>query len=318
MLSRVADSIYWMSRNVERAENLARFIEVTLNLALDLPPQSAEQWAPLIKVTGDHDEFAQRYGEASRANVINFLTFDSDYSNSIVSCLRSARENARSVRQAISTDMWEHLNHVYFQVLKAADNPQMLQSPQDLLHEVKLASHLFKGVTDATMLRGEGWQFARLGRLLERADKTSRILDVKYYILLPRVQDVGTSIDDLQWSAVLRSVDAFEMYRQRHHGISPTLIVEFLVLDRAFPRAIFHCVDVANEALHAISDSAPGSFTNTAEQQLGRLRSELAYAHVDEIIYGGLHEFLDSLQIRLNEVGDAISETFIANRQQAA
>jgi uncharacterized alpha-E superfamily protein len=318
MLSRVADSIYWMSRYVERAENLARFIEVTLNLMLDLPAGSAEQWAPLISVSGDDDYFQAHYGEANRANVINFLTFDTDYSNSIVSCLRNARENARSVREAIATDMWEHLNHFYFQVLEAADNPQMLQSPPDFLREVKLAGHLFKGLTDATMLRGEGWHFARLGRLLERADKTSRILDVKYYILLPTVQDVGTSIDDLQWSAVLRSVDAFEMYRKRHHAISPTRIVEFLVLAQDFPRAVLHCVDEANDALHAISNSTLGGFSNIAEQRLGRLRSELAYAQVDEIIYGGLHEFLDALQVKLNRVGDAIYADFLATRPLVA
>jgi uncharacterized alpha-E superfamily protein len=318
MLSRVAESIYWMSRNVERAENLARFIEVTMNLMLDLPPDSAEQWAPLIHVCGDHDWFDREYGEASRANVINFLTFDTEYAHSIVSCLHSARDSARSVREVISTDLWEHLNHFYYQVLDAADNPQLLQSPQELLRDVKLGSHLFKGIADATMLRGEGWHFSQLGRLLERADKTSRILDVKYYILLPRVQDVGTSMDDLQWSAVLRSVDAFEMYRQRHHGISPTTIVEFLVLAADFPRAIYHCVDAAQDSLHAISHSPPGTFANQAEQQLGRLRGELAYTQVEEIVFGGLHEFLDSLQARLRQVGDAVHETFFATRQQAA
>ena len=155
----------------------------------------------------------------------------------------------------------------------------MLQSPQEFFQEVKLASHLFSGITDGTMTHGEGWQFARLGRKLERADKTSRLLDVKYFLLLPTVHDVGTPTDDLQWSAVLRSLSGFEMFRKRHGQISPERVVGFLVLDRLFPRAIMHCIDSANEALHAISGSPEDTFWNPAEKRLGQLRSELAYLH---------------------------------------
>jgi uncharacterized alpha-E superfamily protein len=148
--------------------------------------------------------------------------------------------------------------------------------------------------------------------MLERADKTSRILDVKYFILLPSAKLVGTPIDDLQWQAVLRSVSGFEMYRKRYHKITPARVVEFLVLDRAFPRAIGHCIESADASLHAISGRPAGSFSNPAEQQLGQLKSELAYANVEEIIAGGLHQYLDSLQTRLNKVGDAARETFFA------
>ena len=175
-----------------------------------------------------------------------------------------------------------------------------------------MSSHLFTGITDATMSRGEGWHFARLGRMLERADKTSRILDVKYFTLLPSVEDVGTPIDDLQWSAVLRSVSGFEMYRKRHHGITPKRVAGFLILDRLFPRAIMHCIDAANKSLHAISGSPEGTFWNVAEKRLGQLRGELAYAEIDEIVSFGLHEFLDALQVKLNGVGDGIFQTFIA------
>lgn len=312
MLSRVADSIYWMSRNVERAENLARFIEVTFNLMLDLPEESGEQWEPLVSTTGDHAWFFERYRTATRENVIRFLAFDAEYPNSIFSCVRIARENARSIRETMSSEMWEHLNNIYHLVSQAGRQQGVLESPQDFCHEVKMASHLFNGITDGTMSHGKGWHFARLGRMLERADKTSRLLDVKYFLLLPRVYDVGTPLDDLQWSAVLRSVSGFEMFRKRHHGITPERVVGFLVLDRLFPRAIMHCIDAANESLHAISGSPLGTFWNPAEQRLGRLRSELAYAHVEEIIAGGLHEFLDALQTKMNAVDKAIHETFIA------
>ena len=185
-------------------------------------------------------------------------------------------------------------------------------APQEFFQEVKLASHLFNGITDGTMSHGEGWQFARLGRTLERADKTSRLLDVKYFFLLPQVHDVGTPTDDLQWSAVLRSVSGFEMFRKRHGQITPERVVGFLVLDRFFPRAIMHCIDAANEGLHAITGSPEGTFWNSAEKHLGQLRSELAYLNVDEIISIGLHEFLDSLQIKINQVGDAIHGTFFS------
>jgi len=314
MLSRVADSIYWMCRYVERAENLARFADVTLNMMLDLPSGSPEQWRPLISATGDDEKFFERYGEPTRDNVIQFLTFDREYSNSILSCLHSARENARSVREAIGSEMWEHLNQFYISVRNAAGDPDALESPNDFFQHVKMSSHLFTGITVTTMSQGEGWHFARLGRLLERADKTSRILDVKYFTLLPTVQDVGSPMDDLQWSSVLRSVSGFEMYRKRHHGITPKRVVGFLVLDRKFPRAIIHCIDHANQSLHAISGSPEGTFWNPAEKRLGMLRSELAYAEIDEILSAGLHEFLDSFQSKLNAVGEAIFQTYIAMR----
>jgi uncharacterized alpha-E superfamily protein len=314
MLSRVADSIYWMSRYVERAENLARFVDVTLNLGLDMTVGSMDVWQPLVNTTGDIEWFAEHYGTATEENVIRFLTVDADYSKSILSCVAQARENARSIRETISSEMWEQLNQLYLMVADAARGGHALLSPQDFLQEVKQASHLFKGITDAILSRNEGWHFNNLGRMLERADKTSRILDVKYFILLPRVSDVGTPMDDLQWSAVLRSVSGFEMFRKRHHGITPRRIVDFLVLDREFPRAIHHCVLSAEESLHAISGTPEGTFRNAAEQRMGQLRSELAYAQVDDIINRGLHEFLDSLQTKLNEVGDGIYETFIDMR----
>lgn len=318
MLSRVADSIYWMTRYIERAENLARFVDVTFGLMLDVPHNSAEQWQPLVSTTGDEVWFAERYGAASREKVIQFLTFDSDYSSSILSCVRNARENARSIRETISSEMWEHLNHLYFTVLDASVDQDIVHSPRDFLDEIKLANHLFTGITDNTMSHGEGWHFVRLGRYLERADKTSRILDVKYFILLPKIEDVGTPLDDLHWSAVLRSVSGFEMYRKRHRGIMPDRVVGFLILDRLFPRSIMHCVNAANDSLHAISGSPIGTFWNSAEKRMGQLRSELAYTTVDDIMSAGLHEFLDSLQSKLNDVGAAMYETFIAMESEPA
>jgi uncharacterized alpha-E superfamily protein len=311
MLARVADSIYWMSRYVERAENVARFIEVNLNLMLDLPVGSTQQWQPLIETTGDASEFAERYGTATQQNVIQFLTFDSENVNSIRSCLRAARENARSVREVISSEMWEKLNEFYLMV-NAADAESI--DPQDLFRSVRMAGHLFTGVTNATMTHNEGWHFCRLGRMLERADKTSRILDVKYFLLLPSAADVGTTSDDIQWAAVLRSTSAFEMYRKAHGRILPERVVEFLLFENEFPRAIQYCLVRAREAVHAISGTPTGIFRHPVERLLGELCSELAYARVEAIITGGLHEYLDRLQNKVNQVGMGISETFFAAR----
>ena len=196
--------------------------------------------------------------------MIRFLTFDANNPNSIISCLRAARENARTIREAISPEMWEQINTYYLMVNAAASDQRMMESPYSFFSEVKRASHLFDGVTEATMLHDEGWHFYRVGRLLERADKTSRLLDVKYFILLPSAADVGTPLDDIQWAAVLRSASALEMYRKRHGHIAPDKIIEFLVLDREFPRSVHYCLTSANDSLHAISGTPVGMYRNPA------------------------------------------------------
>ncbi len=165
---------------------------------------------------------------------------------------------------------------------------------------------------DSSMSHGEGWHFAQLGRYLERADKTTRMVDVQYYRLLPSIAHVGTPIDDLQWSALLHSVGGFEMYRRQYHQIIPQRVVQFLILDRFFPSSVMHCIDQANLSLHAISGCPVDAFSNEAEQKLGRLRSDLAFMRADEIMGKGMHQFIDSLQTNMNEIGQAIFTTFIA------
>jgi uncharacterized alpha-E superfamily protein len=314
MLSRVAEAIYWMSRYIERAENVARFVSVNLNLSLDLPKEAQQQWLPLVVTTGDVEHFEAHYEVSSKENVIQFLTFDRDNPNSILSCLTAARENARSVRECISAEMWEHINKFYLMVNRSDSERVASDDIYDFYERIRFAGQQFMGVTDATMTHGEAWHFCRLGRSMERADKTSRILDVKYFILLPSPADIGTPLDDVQWSALLRSASALEMYRQRHGRLTPKRIVEFLILDREFPRAVLYCLTKANESLHAITGEALGGFSNRPEQALGQLRAELAYTHADEIIERGLHEFVDDLQLRLNLVGDAVCDAFFAMR----
>jgi uncharacterized alpha-E superfamily protein len=311
MLSRSADAIYWLNRYVERAENVARFVDVNLNLLLDSPTGTTQQWEPLVITTGDLTLFKTRYGEASAENVIHFLTFDTDYSNSIISCARSARENARSVREIISSEMWEQVNDFYFMV-KNASQGQLLSDLSSFFLDVKMASHLFAGVMDATMAHNEGWHFGQIGRLLERADKTARILDVKYFILLPSVKDIGTALDDLQWIALLKSASAYEMYRKCQHRITPMNVAQFLILNREFPRSIQFCLMQAERSLCQITGVSPGVWTNPAERTLGKARAQLDYITIEDIIHRGLHEFLDDLQIQFNSIGEKIFEEFFA------
>jgi uncharacterized alpha-E superfamily protein len=311
MLSRVADSVFWMARYVERAENVARFIDVNINLTLDVGERAASQWEPLVATSGDYQRFIEKYGPATRENVLKFLTFDVENRNSILSCLTAARENARSARETISSDMWEELNRFYL-LARDAVRAGIPEGDYDFYAQVKRASHLLIGATNATMSHGEGWHFARLGRLIERADKTSRLVDVKYFILLPSAGSIGNSLDLAQWSAMLRSASALEMYRRSRGRIAPTPVVDFLLLDRDFPRSLVYCVAGAQHSLRAITGTPAGTFGNPAEQELGRLCAELEFTSIGDIIQRGMHEFIDGFQTRLNAVGDRIYTCFFA------
>ncbi len=317
LLSRVADSVYWLGRYIERAENVARFVDVNHQLMLDAPFGQQQQWQPLIDTSGDAALFKRTYGEATRENVVQFLTFDAANPNSILSCLRSARENARTVRDTISSEMWEQCNKMYLHINEALSANRAADSPHELFYEIKMGCHLFEGIMDSTMSHSEAWHFCNMGRMLERADKTTRILDVKYFLLLPSVRIVGSPVDDVQWTAVLKSVSGFEMYRKAFGRISPSRVVEFLVLDREFPRAVRHCLQSVTDSLHAITGTPIGNFTNPAERRLGQIRAELNYTPVEDVIAQGLHEFLDNFQTKLNSVDDGIFETFFAMRPLA-
>jgi uncharacterized alpha-E superfamily protein len=376
MLSRVAESVYWMNRQIERAENVARAVETTLDLALDGAISHGLLWNALVCTFGDQADFGKRHGHADQARVISFLAFDPENPNSIASCLRAARENARTVRDMISTPMWEEINKAHLEVQQAAKRYGGWLHPREFLDEVKRASQLITGVADATMSHGEAWHFGRLGRLVERADKTSRVLDVEHYFkpaafgfappagaesaqrsltfAPPAGADgasggssfaasavtwvdgdsatfpAGVSLveaekqaaaeptngDAVQWSAVLESASALEMYRKQYGAVSRRNVAEFLVFDRFFPRAMHFCLNKAEESLLAITGGARGAYTNPAEQRLGRLRSKLDYGSIDEVLAGpgGLHGFIDGFQMRVNRASDAIHDTFFAVR----
>jgi uncharacterized alpha-E superfamily protein len=186
----------------------------------------------------------------------------------------------------------------------------------DAFRDIRLGCHLFVGVTDSTMTHNEAWHFMRMGRHLERADKTSRILDVKYFMLLPKTTDVGTPYDDIHWAAVLKSVSGFEMYRKKFGRITPIEVVEFLIMDQEFPRAVNHCVRSAADSLYSITGTPQGTFRYRSEQLMGRLRSELEFTSVEAVIQYGLHEYLDGLQSKMNEIDSALRTDFVVKSVQ--
>ena len=322
MLSRVADSIYWLGRYLERAENYARFMDVNFNLSLDLPPGVSEQWKPLIAATGDLDDYQARYDNFERKNAIYFLAFDKENFNSIISSVNHARENARIIRENISNEVWGAINDLYHYIQNAQGRKIWKKNdPQDFFVNVKQKVELIYGIGYSTAIRVEGWYFNQIGQHLERADKTSRILDVKYHTLLPTAHDVGSPLDYLHWAALLKSVSGFNAYRRYYGKIDPINVVEYLVLNRYFPRSIFYCIKQAEFALRSVSGNPEGRY-DKVEKAIGNLRADLEFGDINEIISFGLHEYLDEMQQKINVISDRIYEqyfkihpTLVANNQ---
>ena len=321
MLSRVADSLYWMSRYIERAENNARIADVNLQLLLDLTNPTEmdphQQWDPIISSLEEDELFASLYDKPDGKAVIDFVSLQKKNPNSIYSCLAHARENARTTSEQISSEMWEQINRLYLFVKSDTAKKLVRTSPYEFFKRIIAGSHLFQGITDATMTHGEGWDFIRIGKLLERADCTSRILDVKYHILLPSGEKVGGNVDTIQWMSVLKSCSALEAYRKIYVGqVAPWRVAEFIITHSAFPRSIRFSVDCFDAALHHISGSNDTKYANEAERLSGRLRSDLDYVTIGDIFKFGLHEYLEQIQDRLAEISSAMHASLL--REQRA
>ena len=316
MLSRVAESIYWMSRYISRAENVARVVGVNNQLQLQMPGLAEDQWDPMVQVTGDGAAFRAAHDAPTRASVIEFLTFDTNNPNSIVSCLTQARESARSVREIISSEMWEATNTFYLFLRAPGARQRAMADAHAFFQHVQRSSYQIEGAKNETMEHGEGWHFSRMGQYIERGDQTTRILDTKYYLLLPSPRDVGKPIDDLQWTALLRSASAFEAYRRTHGGVLASAVASFLLLNREFPRSVHHCLIEAQTSLHAVTGTPLRRYANRPERALGRLVADLDYTDIVDVIRTGLHDFLDSIQHRLAGVGSEITRTFFAPRRR--
>jgi uncharacterized alpha-E superfamily protein len=291
MLSRVASTLYWMSRYVERAENTARVLDVTWRMSLlarDPELQDQEWFAPL-NITGSLFPFSGRHNEVCAREVLHFMALDPENPSSIFACARQARENARAVRGAITSEMWEVLNSTWLEMQHMDEEKMQARGVSGFFDWVKERSHLFRGVTFGTMHRDDAYDFARLGTHLERADSTARILDVKYHVLLPSVKDVGGAVDYYQWSAVLRSVSAFEAYRKVYRDvITPLKLAELLILRDDIPRSLRFCMRQVFETLGRVQNAQSGETVRGA----GQILAQLQYGRISDIFTGGLHEYL--------------------------
>ena len=309
MLSRVADSLYWINRYLERAENISRFLEVSEAMALDCPPGSAEPWLPLVDATGDRRSFDKAYPSGSSKDVIHFLLLDQDNRNSIVSCIAMARENARQIRDVITTEMWEQINDLHWNLQKGETIWE--EPPQEQLRIIRRGCQIFYGITDATLSRDLSWLFSQLGRLMERADKTSRILDVKYFLLLPIPEGVGGVLDELQWITLLRTAGAYQMYRQSmQKGITPTSVAQFLLLDPIFPRSVRFCLQGISDTLQQIQTQPVLKQPDDLDCLRGQLLARWSYVRIDNLIENGLHEAIDQLQQDLNRLHCLIEKRY--------
>ncbi|VGO12719.1 hypothetical protein PDESU_01273 [Pontiella desulfatans] len=307
MLSRVAEQIMWMSRYLERAANTARFLEVSYHLNLDLQQGGHDQWRPLVEITGDMKVFQARYGEPTSENVMHFLMFNPEYINSIQSCLNMARENAKSLRAAMPSELFEAINSLGRLVPDAARKKDFFHSQiLELCREVKRECMMISGMVSEIIERARGYHFWRLGEYMERADKTSRLLHVKYFYIHPQITDLETSIDDMQWLALLLSLDAREAYHRTHGLIQRDNVIHMIVLNPAFPRAILFCLQSALQSLNRITEGKQGE----PHRHLCALCERLESMSGADIISTGLNEFIEDLQLEMNNINTEIFEHF--------
>jgi len=312
VLSRVADSLYWINRYLERAENISRFVEVSEAMALDCPPGSAEPWLPLVDATGDRRSFDQSYPTGTPKDVIRFLLLDRDNPNSIISCIAAARENARQIRDVITSEMWEQMNDLHWSLQEG--EAIWLEPVQEQLRSIRRGCQIIYGITDSTLSRDLSWLFSQLGRLIERADKTSRILDVKYYLLLPTPEEVGGVLDELQWITLLRTASAYQMYRQSvQQAITPTSVARFLLLDPIFPRSVRFCLQGINDTLQQIQQQPVQGPPDDLDCLRGQLLARWSYVRIDNLIDSGLHEAIDHLQQDLNNLHNLIQDRYFTS-----
>ena len=315
MLSRVANTLYWMVRYVERADNLARLIDVNQQLLLDSESLDSDRlhgfWQPIILSTGDEEAFNTLYDESGSREVIRFLTDDPRNPNSITSCIGLARENARTVRDQLSDELWEELNALY--LFTRSDEAKWLiaSNPSRYYENIRRSAFTFLGIAASTTSRDEDWDFMDLGRHLERADKTTRFLDVASYLPQSEIGAAHSSPGGLHWSAILRSCGALGAYRAFDRSISARGVVDFLLFSKTFPRSVRFCIEEADTILHRISGTPRGTYCNEAEREAGRLLADLNFSSTEEAMAAGLHEYLDGLQERFNRIGRGIFESYV-------
>ena len=314
MLSRAANNLYWMSRHIERAENTARLLDVTYRMSLlpyrinETEQSWAEPWALPLVINGLASAYYERYpGPISTDQVLRFMVLDPANSSSLYSCVQAARENARTVRSSITSEMYEDLNTFWLEMRNQDYERIHANGLSSFFDWVKMHSHEFRGLAFGTMLRDEGYNFMRLGTFIERADNTARLLDVKYHTLLPSAADIGGAVDYYQWGALLRSLSAFDSYRKVYRDlITPMKVAELLMLRDDVPRSLHTCMNDIYEILKVICDQS----SREAERMAGELHAQLHYGRTAQIIELGLHEYLMAFLDKLSTLTTEINRDF--------
>lgn len=316
MLARVADSLFWMSRYIERAENTVRLLDVNIQLLLESETRdedsSEKHWKPILLSLGDWDLYLKLYSERNTQSVMDFMTYDARNPSSIWSCVTSARENARMIRDQITNDMWTVINDLYH-FLKS-QNAQKIwwDGITDFHTRIREFALLFQGATESTFLHRVGYQFINIGLTLERADKTGRILDAKNYMQLPTTSVEGGVADTSQWLSILRACGGLDAYHQVYvMDVLPEQVVEFLVLSREFPRSILFSLTRLQSFMHAISKCPGSHFSNDAEQLCGRLIMDLNYMSIRDIKMEKLHELLGRIEDQIAQIAIALNEHYM-------
>jgi uncharacterized alpha-E superfamily protein len=315
LLARYAECIFWLARSVERAENLARILEVNETFSRDR--SGSHNWLSIVQLHTDEEAFFAKHRVASAENVIRFYLTDAGNPTSIVSAVTNARDNARTLRPLVSTEMWVQLNVTYNRVI-AIDHAELMPgSLSHLLTEIKDACQTFHGITEGTFYRDQAWWFYRLGRYIERADQTTRLLDNKYFIL---TKGAGTDapIEVGQWHAVLRSASGYHAFRRIHSSdLTPARVAEFLLFNPAFPRSVHLCLREVQTALTELKSRYALRGGNDVAEGLDQLRAILAARTIEQVIAGGLHEFIDFIQCYLIAITKRLSAAFFGHRPEA-
>ena len=314
MLSRTADHLFWMARYTERAENTARMLDVNYQTSL-LPQSTAVAqvgWQGLLSISELLPSYSEKHGDVEPDRVLQFMVKDASNPSSIVSCLRAARENARAVRGSLTTEVWETQNQTWLEVNRMLQAGEFERDPAQFFEWVKFRSHLSRGVTVGTMLMDEALHFLRLGTFLERADNTARLVDVKFHAVqsdfFGTASEKDQEYDFYHWSAILRSVSGFEIYRKVYRDvIKPERVADLLILRPDMPRSLHASLNevVSNLAMVANDQS------EETQRRAGKLRADLQYGHIEEILATGLHAFLTQFLDRVNELGTRISRDFL-------
>jgi uncharacterized alpha-E superfamily protein len=315
MLSRTADHLFWMSRYIERAENLARLLDVTWQMSL--VPQSEEaanqSWAAIIALNSLEDAYAAKYSAVNGENVLRFMVSDPDNFASIYNCLRLARENAHAVRGTLTTEMWVTMNSTWLEAREKSFEQIVNAGIGEFFEWVKMRSSLSRGTTLGTLLQDEAFHFIRLGTLLERADNTARILDVKYHVLRPHGDEGAT--DFYQWAALLRSLSGFEVYRKVYRDvITPDRVAELLILHSDMPRSLRFCLNGVVKNLELVANN----HSLETLRKAGQLYSQLRYGRIEDIQKHGFHQWLTDFMDRIYLIGDGISKDFLVPMDEAA